>query len=87
MRSELENQAEPISKLVPNVRIIFTSWIKEIDAILPVMDLVALSSWHKGMPLSLIEGQAAGVPVISTNEGGVRDSVLENETGLNYGFV
>ena len=37
------------------------------------MDLVALSSWHKGMPLSLIEVQSAGVPVISTNEGVVRE--------------
>lgn len=82
LRSELETQAETISKSMPNVRIIFTSWIKEIDAVLPAMDLVALSSWNEGTPVSLIEAQAAGVPVISTNVGGVRDIVLENKTGL-----
>ncbi len=82
LRSELENQAVLICESIPNLRIIFTSWIKEIDSVLPALDLVALSSWNEGTPVSLIEAQAAGVPVISTNVGGVKDIVIENETGI-----
>lgn len=82
LRDELEGQAALLQASCPNLRIIFTSWIKEIHSILPGLDLIALSSWNEGTPVSLIEAQAAGVPVISTNVGGVRDIVLENETGL-----
>lgn len=82
LRAELEVQATLLRASCPNLRIIFTSWIKEIDTVLPGLDLIALSSWNEGTPVSLIEAQAAGVPVISTNVGGVRDIVLENETGL-----
>jgi glycosyltransferase involved in cell wall biosynthesis len=61
--------------------IVFTSWIKQVETVLPGLDLVALTSDNEGTPLSLIESQAAGVPVISTQVGGVEDVVIENETG------
>ena len=38
-------------------------------------DVVVLTSDNEGTPLSLIEAQAAGVPVVATDVGGVR-SVL-----------
>jgi glycosyltransferase involved in cell wall biosynthesis len=61
--------------------IVFTSWIRQVETVLPGLDLVALTSDNEGTPLSLIESQAAGVPVISTKVGGVEDVVNENETG------
>ena len=61
---------------------IFTSWIKNIEFALAGLDIVALSSLNEGTPVSLIEAQAAGVPVISTNVGGVKDILMENETGF-----
>lgn len=36
----------------------------------------------EGTPLSVLEAQAAGVPVISTRHAGIPDVVLEGETGL-----
>ena len=61
---------------------IFTSWIKDIDIPLARLDVVALTSHNEGTPVSLIEAQAANVPVISTNVGGVKDILDENKTGF-----
>jgi glycosyltransferase involved in cell wall biosynthesis len=45
-------------------------------------DLVVLTSDNEGTPVSLIEAQAAAVPVIGTDVGGVRSAVLDGRTGL-----
>lgn len=62
--------------------IFFTSWIKDIDTFNAGMDIICLTSDNEGTPVSLIEAQACNVPVISTDVGGVRDIVLEGETGF-----
>ncbi|MCE3229340.1 MAG: hypothetical protein K0S32_3891 [Bacteroidetes bacterium] len=55
---------------------IFTSWIREVDVALAGLDLVCLTSLNEGTPVSLIEAQAAGKYVISTNVGGIKDILL-----------
>lgn len=55
--------------------VIFTSWQTQIDNVLDGLDIVALTSHNEGTPLSLIEAQAAGKPLVSTNVGGVLDVV------------
>ena len=64
-----------------NASFIFTSWIKDVYNALPGLDLVALSSKNEGTPVSLIEAQAAGKFIITTNVGGIRD-ILHPECGL-----
>lgn len=59
--------------------LLFTSWIEDIATVLPALDFVVLTSHNEGTPVSLIEAQAAGVPVLSTNVGGVRD-ILPSES-------
>jgi glycosyltransferase involved in cell wall biosynthesis len=46
------------------------------------LDIVALTSFNEGTPVSLIEAQAANKPVVSTRVGGIQDVVIENETAL-----
>jgi glycosyltransferase involved in cell wall biosynthesis len=46
------------------------------------MDIVALTSLNEGTPVSLIEAQAANKPIVTTNVGGIRNVVLENETSF-----
>jgi glycosyltransferase involved in cell wall biosynthesis len=46
------------------------------------MDLICLTSNNEGTPVSLIEAQACGVPVLTTDVGGVKDILLEGETGF-----
>lgn len=65
-----------------NLTIQLTSWIREIEVFNPGMDIICLCSKNEGTPVSLIEAQAANVPVISTNVGGVRDIVADKKTGI-----
>jgi len=60
----------------------FTSWIKEVDWVNAGLDIVALSSFNEGTPVSLIEAQASGTPIVSTNVGGVSNIVKSNKTAL-----
>jgi glycosyltransferase involved in cell wall biosynthesis len=62
--------------------VIFTSWRTDVDCVLAGLDIVMLTSHNEGTPLSLIEAQAASKPVISTNVGGVKDVVLDKQTGF-----
>lgn len=62
--------------------IIFTSWINKIEEVLPALDIFALTSHSEGTPVSIIEAQAAGLPVVATNVGGVKDCLLDNKTGM-----
>lgn len=59
----------------------FTGWIKEADVALAGIDLVCLSSKNEGTPVSLIEAQAAGRFIVSTNVGGIAD-ILHPDCGL-----
>jgi glycosyltransferase involved in cell wall biosynthesis len=60
----------------------FTSWIKEVDTVFAGSDVIALTSFNEGTPVSLIEAQAANKPIVSTNVGGIEDVVLSGKTAL-----
>jgi glycosyltransferase involved in cell wall biosynthesis len=62
-------------------RIHFLGWRHDLEAILGDLDVVICSSRNEGTPVSLIEAMAAGVPVVSTDMGGVGDVVSHGETG------
>jgi glycosyltransferase involved in cell wall biosynthesis len=71
-----EKSAEHIHPLV------FTSWRSDIDTINAGLDIICLTSFNEGTPVSLIEAQAANKPVLSTRVGGIADIVLEGQTAL-----
>ena len=60
----------------------FTSWIKEIDYLNAGMDIICLTSKNEGTPVSLIEAQASGKPIVSTNVGGIENVIIPNKTAL-----
>ena len=71
----------PADSVHPNP-LIFTSWRTDVDTIFAGLDIIALTSLNEGTPVSLIEAQAAGKPIVSTRVGGIADVVLENKTAL-----
>jgi len=62
--------------------IYFTSWIKDTTFIYNGLDIVALTSLNEGTPITLIEAQACGKPVVATNVGGVADTLIDKVTGF-----
>ena len=79
---ELEIPFIDSSKSEKTVLLTFTSWIKEIDVVLSGSDILTLTSFNEGTPVSLIEAQAANVPIVSTNVGGIENIVIPQITAL-----
>jgi glycosyltransferase involved in cell wall biosynthesis len=76
----IESKLKEIERSCPGV-IEMTSWIEDIGTFNSAMDIICLTSKNEGTPVSLIEAQAAGIPVVTTDVGGVRDIIIEGETG------
>ena len=64
------------------VSAIFTSWIDDVIPAILGLDIVALTSSNEGTPMSIIEAQSCGKPVVATNVGGVRDTLIDEQTGF-----
>ncbi|MBX3102346.1 MAG: glycosyltransferase [Bacteroidetes bacterium] len=62
--------------------IVFTSWIQDVSEPVAGLDIIALTSLNEGNPVSLVEAQAGARAVVSTDVGGVRDTVLPDRSGL-----
>jgi glycosyltransferase involved in cell wall biosynthesis len=87
LRSSIEAEATalgiPFSAVKQNSSLLtFTSWIKDVSVCNAGLDVIALTSNNEGTPVSLIEAQAAGKPIVSTKVGGIEDIVEEGKTAL-----
>lgn len=67
LREEL--QAIPLSDGLAR-RLVWAGFQRDVPALCFASDVVMLTSDNEGTPVSLIEAQAAGVPVVSTRVGG-----------------
>ncbi|MFL5774570.1 MAG: glycosyltransferase [Flavisolibacter sp.] len=88
-RNDLENIARETGisfttekSLEHDKTLVFTSWRSDVDVINAGLDIVCLTSFNEGTPVSLIEAQAANKPIVSTRVGGIADIIIEGETGL-----
>jgi glycosyltransferase involved in cell wall biosynthesis len=48
----------------------------------PLADIGLSTSQNEGIPISIIEAQMAGVPVVSVNAGAISQIVIDGETGI-----
>ncbi len=62
--------------------VIFTGYVSDIPEIYSFTDIAVLSSWSEGLPQSLLQAMAVGVPVVATRVGGVPEVVIHKETGI-----
>ena len=53
-----------------------------MPAVLAASHIVCLPSYREGMPKALLEGMAAGRPIVTTDVPGCRDVVTDGDNGL-----
>ncbi|NLE02130.1 MAG: glycosyltransferase family 4 protein, partial [Fibrobacter sp.] len=54
----------------------------DVLELLQVFDIYVLPSLWEGLPMIILEAMASGCPVIATDVGGVREAIVDNETGI-----
>ena len=57
-------------------------WIDDVQKILLETDILCLPSYREGLPKSLIEGAAAGLPLVATDTVGCREVVIDGQNGF-----
>ena len=58
--------------------VVFPGMVSNVEDYYAVSDVYVQSSHREAMPLSVLEAMAAGLPIISTDVGGLRDVVQDN---------
>lgn len=63
-------------------KVLFTGNVINVEDYLAKADIFLMTSDYEGLPLSVIEAMAAGLPIVSTKAGGVVDLVRDKENGI-----
>ena len=63
--------------------VVFPGWVRgdEKDRLLRDSDLFFLPSYNEGMPMSVLDAMGYGLPIVSTNVGGIPKIVQNGENG------
>jgi glycosyltransferase involved in cell wall biosynthesis len=78
-RTELQQMSR---NLQMEASVIFTGHQPDTRPFLAGMDIFVLPSLNEGLPLSLLEAMAMGLPVIATRSGGISELLDDGRTGL-----
>jgi glycosyltransferase involved in cell wall biosynthesis len=78
-RAALEALADDLGV---NNRIHWAGHRRDVERLLPAFDLFVQPSLHEGLPNTVLEAMAAGLPVAATSVGGTPEVVVDGATGL-----
>ena len=76
----LENHKDEIKKKI----IIYKGYKTNIPKILTNTEIFCLPSYREGLPKSVLEAAASGIPCVVSNAVGLKESVINNKTGLLF---
>ncbi len=81
---DLEIAQQLIQELAVEEQITICAWLSpaQRDALLAAADAFILPSYNEGLPMSMLEAMAWGLPVIVTPVGGIPEVVNHNQNGL-----
>lgn len=60
----------------------YWGWRDDVDAVLEQASVACLPSYREGLPKSLLEAAACGLPIVTTDVPGCREVVLDGENGF-----
>lgn len=83
--SKISEAKDLVSSLCIEKRVLFLGFRQDIPHILALSDVIVLSSHWEGFGLSVVEGMAAGKPVIASNVEGLREVVDDYGLLFNVG--
>jgi len=64
--------------------VILAGYQEDIAAMLSAFDIFCLPSFSEGLPVSLLEAMASGVPAIGSNVAGITEVITQGETGILF---
>ena len=79
---ERETLATLIKTLELSEKVFLVGARKEASQFLSAFDIYTLSSVKEGLPYVLLEAGSAGLPIISTDVGGIRELISDMEDGI-----
>jgi glycosyltransferase involved in cell wall biosynthesis len=65
-------------------RVLFLGQRDDIPEILSIFDVFCLPSIHEGLPLTLLEAMAVGVPIVGSDVMGINEVIVNGSTGLLF---
>ena len=63
-------------------RVSLPGWVADPDSYLSEADIFVLPSYFEGLPMSILEAESWGLPVIATRVGGIPEIVRDGESGF-----
>ena len=79
LRTELETQ---IAKMNLSNKVMLLGKVSNVEDYLATSDVFVMTSLFEGLPLSMIEAMACGLPIVSSNVGGIKDLIDEGKNGF-----
>lgn len=77
-----EPELEPLRRSLDLTNVRFLGFREDVPALLASADALVLSSSGEGLPNVVLEAHAAGLPVVATDVGGVREVVSDGKSGF-----
>jgi len=78
-RAELEQLAR---RLGVDDRLELPGWSDDAPGYLPTFDVFVLPSRDEGLPLAMLEAMLAGVPVVASDVGSIREAIEHDRSGM-----
>lgn len=73
---------EQVDAMVREGAVEYLGYLRNVESVLPDVTLVVLPSYREGVPRTLLEASACGIPTVATDVAGCREAVVDGVNGL-----